>query len=169
LLAGAISLLAADRTFTNRQDHFVVRYPDSWHPFISENIFCIGSFPASKGIPVYQIPRPNGGAEIIMVTARHLPPGVRYVPPRDIEAWVSQSVTRYVARRRALKLEIGNRSVDAREVVTDDLGGQESVEWYFELDGEFFKALVFYWKGDPGVSEYVKVLNQVASTIRVTQ
>ena len=172
LLLGASGAFATDNTFNSRRDRFVVRYPNSWHSFTTDSPFWIGNFPASKSVPVYVIP--DQGAAILIYTARGLmPPKVAYVAPTDLGAWVvSRSARPNVVQTPALSVSVGTHTIEARALTTKcciDPPFQEAVEWYFQLDGEFFVAIVGYWKGDPGASRYLEVLKQVVSTIRVTK
>lgn len=172
LLLGAGGAFATNNTFNSRLDHFVVRYPDSWHSFTTDSPFWIGNFPASKSVPVYVIP--DRGAAILIYTARRLPPPkTAYVAPTDLGAWVaSRSARRNVIQTRTFSLNVGTHTIEARSLTTKcciDPPFQEVVEWYFQLDGEFFVAIVGYWEGDRGASSYLEVLKKVVSTIRVTR
>lgn len=146
---GAFQPRAGLRSFKSQTQGYVLQYPSSWYPHIVEDVFYIENFPPSRAVRAERLP--PGGAGIKVLTASRLINGQRELP-KTLEEWSAIGVgRRTVIQKRPITITRGQRVLSVIEVKTLCCAVapfQESIEWFFEVDGQMFVGLVVYWQGD---------------------
>ena len=157
------------KSFESIEYGYAVKYPDDWHPQILSGIFYIESFPPSSAVRGARIPK--GGAGISISVPPQLMPGQGRMP-QSMDAWVSiGTARRHVWGKRAFDLKGSPGLISVIEVKTQCCSVppvQETIQWYFQIDGHFFLAEVAYWQGDPSAGRFTDTLRTIVLSLRLS-
>ena len=155
-------------TFRSQRYGYSVQYPSHWHPQILEDAFYIESFLPDKAVRAIRIPQGGFGIKIL-VPRQTIPEGK--LMPRTLEEWVKAGVgQQIVLKRRTLEIGEGAQRLYVIEVTSQCCAvsaDQESLEWYFEVQGRFFEAILIYWPGEPLIDRFRETLLRVALSLKV--
>jgi hypothetical protein len=154
-------------TFTNRAYGYVVQYPRGWRSIGTPSKFMICNFPASKAVRGSVIP--ESGAVIKVLVPTELVRRGQAIPATLNEWAALGSAHEEVVAMTTREIEKQGRRLALIEVRSECCGGppfQDSIEWYFRLDGRLFSASVTYLRADRHATEYVDTLTQVVLSLR---
>jgi hypothetical protein len=159
---------AGRRTFENKKYGYTLQYPNSWKLQALADAFRIENFPPAKTVRAVRLPA--GGASIDVMVPQQLLHQGQHIP-RNIDEWtILGAAKRRVLTRHQLEISNGARGFAVTELKTECCAVppfQESIEWYFAIDGRMFLASVVYWQGDPNVEKLEETLRQVVLSLRV--
>ena len=105
-----------------------------------------------------------GGASISISTPPELIHNTQPVP-QDIEGLIATATARRkVLGRRDLEVSDGEHKLSVVQLTTQCCAVppyQESVDWYFRLEGRLFVANLEYWQGNPDSGKLLEILKGV--------
>jgi len=154
--------------FESPEYHFTLQYPAKWYRNPTDRRFYIENFPPTKAVRAVRLPMDGGAAILVLTSEQVLPKGAR---PMGLDEWVALAIRNSpTSEKRTLQIAGANGLIAAVETTSECCAVpplQESVDWYFEIDGRFFDASVTYWRGDPNAKKLRETLQQVVQTLRV--
>jgi hypothetical protein len=136
------------------------------------DLFFIQNFSPSEAVRGAFLPDGGAGIKVLIPSqAVH----VKGHSPTNIEDWAAlDAAHQTILSKRDVQITDGKRSLPAIELLlTDCCGGsapyEESINWYFQIDGHIFLATLFYWQGDPHASELRNTLKGIVLSLKVTK
>lgn len=157
-------------TFKNEKYGYTLQYPADWTLQVTGDVFCIENFPPSKAVRAVRLP--PGGASIIVVVPEQFVRRGQSVP-RNMDEWVTLATAkRKVLVRRELEVGNGAEKLAVTELRTQCCAVppyQESIDWYFTVEGRMLSASLLYWQGDPNADNLKSKLRQVVLGLRVSR
>ncbi len=158
------------KTFENKRYSYTIDFPSDWYLSVLEDRFMIENFPPSKGTRGSRLA--EGGAAIVVIVPKEIAPSQSEAPP-DLEGWVKMGAKHEeVISRRSLDVETSAGRTPAIEIKSICCAVpplQESLELYFRIGNEYFKATLIHWPNAPDTKSLEEAFKQVVRSIRVVR
>jgi len=149
---------------------YAAEYPAGWRPDPTrlDGIFDIINFPLRKAVHAVFLP-PNG-AEITV-----FPIEVAQGHPKTLAEWIETDAARgaELGRRVLARRVLESGKAPSMPYITELVvrsgsapPDDESVSWYFEINGRPFLALLSYWQDNPRPAALIGAMRQVVATLK---
>ena len=153
-------------TFKSRTQGFALQYPRSWYPQIVSDLFSIVNFPPSSAIRGEGLAEHGAGIHVLSSSQAIRDPQKVLRNLDELVAIVT--LHQKIVGKRTLDLRDGDRTLRVLETKSTCCNPtQESIDWYFQIDGHMFVATLYYWEGEPKLDSLRKTLKNIVLSLKV--
>ena len=149
------------KSYTSSDGEYTVRYPANWVHYPPAKSLYILNFPIENIVREVLLP-PRGAMISFALRQRNI---------NILEDWIAKNIKVHgMVERRMFPLESETHAwtTTITEVVSRSARGTQEfdqIDWYFDINGRMFDAVLLYRKGDERKREYIDILRHIVASL----